>query len=103
LTLEAGVSVGGYNSDRFHWSDAQCRPRSAALVRNNAVDPGGSHGGYLRQLTYERNGTTVTATGTGVNGWMGWGYVVNHYANGSKADVSIGHSGTYRTVFAGPH
>src|SRR5258707_516039 len=41
------------------------------------------------------------APGTNVNGWNGWGYVVNHYA--SSAGTSRGHPGTFRTVFAGAH
>jgi hypothetical protein len=98
---EAGVSVGGYMSDRFTWSDGACANRSAALVRNDAADPGGSHGGYLRQLVWNRAGTNVTATGTGVNGWNGFGYAVNHYA--SSADTSIGHTGTYSTLLSGAH
>jgi hypothetical protein len=101
MTLESKVSVGGYVSDRYRWSDGSCRPRAAALVRNDAADPGGSHGGYLRELSYELNGSPMVARGTGVNGWMGWGYVVNHYA--SSADVSKDHTGTFRTVFAGAH
>jgi hypothetical protein len=98
---EAAVSIGGYNTDRYTWSDGACAHRSAALVRNDASDPGGSHGGYLRQLVWSRNGTDVTATGTGANGWNGWGYVVNHYA--STSDSSMGRTGTYRTVLAGAH
>ena len=101
IGVEAGVSVGGYLSDRFSWKDSACRPRTAALVRNNAQDPGGSYGGYLRELTWELNGSTVTARGTNTNTYNGWGYVVNHY--GSTSDSSKRHSGTYRTVFAGQH
>lgn len=101
MSLDPGVNLGGFVSDRYHWSDSACRPRTAALVRNDVADPGGSYGGYLRELTYQLDGTPVTARGTGVNNWNGWGYVVNHYA--SSADVSKRHSGTYRTVFAGQH
>jgi hypothetical protein len=100
-TLDANVSVGGYMSDRYNWSDSTCTRRSASLVRNNAADPGGSNGGYLRELTFTINGTTRTARGTGANNWNGWGYVVNHYA--SSADNSKGRTGTFRTVLAGQH
>lgn len=99
--LEANVSVGGFMSDRYSWSDATCARRSAALVRNTAADPGGSRGGYLRELTYTVNGATRTARGTGANRWNGWGYVVNHYA--SSADNSKSKTGTFRTVLAGEH
>jgi len=102
LAIAAGTSVGGYNSDRFTWSDADCQPRSAALVRNDAADPGGSRGGFLRELTWRRApGDDVTARGTGASGWNGWGYVVNHYA--STADLSRSRTGTFRTVLAGAH
>ncbi len=100
-TLDANVSVGGYMSDRYGWSDGNCQRRTAALVRNNAADPGGSRGGYLRELTLTVNGATRTARGTGSNGWNGWGYVVNHYA--SSADTSKSKTGTFRTVLAGAH
>ena len=100
-TLDANVSVGGYMSDRYGWSDGHCQRRTAALVRNNAADPGGSNGGFLRELTLTVNGATRTARGTGSNGWNGWGYVVNHYA--SSADTSRGKTGTFRTVLAGAH
>lgn len=100
-TLDANVSVGGYMSDRYGWSDANCLRRTAALVRNTASDPGGSRGGYLRELTLTVNGASRTARGTGSNGWNGWGYVVNHY--GSSADTSRARTGTFRTVLAGAH
>ena len=100
-TLDSNVSVGGYMSDRYGWSDGSCLRRTAALVRNTSADPGGSHGGYLRELTLTVNGAARTARGTGSNGWNGWGYVVNHY--GSTADISTGKTGTFRTVLAGAH
>jgi hypothetical protein len=100
--LEQAVSVGGYLSDRYSWSDGNCLRRTAALVRNNAADPGGSRGGYLRELTFNINGANRTARGTGTNGWNGWGYVVNHYGSGA-ADTSRNKTGTFRTVLAGTH
>jgi hypothetical protein len=72
-TLDANVSVGGYMSDRYGWSDSACLRRTAALVRNTSSDPGGSRGGYLRELTLTVNGAARTARGTGANGWNGWG------------------------------
>ncbi|MBL8953194.1 MAG: hypothetical protein JNK82_20620, partial [Myxococcaceae bacterium] len=102
LELSAAANVGGYTSDRYTWADADCEPRSAALVRNDAADPGGGRGGFMRELTWRRGpGDDVTARGTGASGWQGWGYIVNHYA--ATADVSRFHTGTYRTVLAGPH
>jgi hypothetical protein len=101
LTVAANADLGGYKVDRYAWGDGRCEPRSAALVRNDARDPGNTSGGYLRELTWRSAGATRTSRGTGANGWQGWGYVVNHYSN--TADVSTGHTGTFRTVFAGAH
>lgn len=101
VRVENGVDLSGYQVDRYTWSDATCAERKASLVRNSGADPGGSNGGYLRQLVWSAGGTTRTATGSGANGWMGWGYVVNHY--GSTADLSKSRPGTSRTVFAGQH
>jgi hypothetical protein len=89
--------VDGYVSDRFTFHDAECKPRSAALVRTDARDPGGSYGGFLRRYTCGSR----TIDGTGANGWKGWGYVVMHYAN--TAATSRGTAGTYKTVLAGKH
>ncbi len=101
MLLEPGIDVGGYTSDRYSWRDADCRPRSAALVRNDAADPGGSYGGFLRELTWERSGQTIVARGTGVNTYNGWGYVVSHFASSSVSSKRS--TGTYRTVLAGAH
>lgn len=101
LSVDAGVSVGGYRSDVYRWSDGDCRPRTTALVRNDAADPGGSRGGFARQMTYEASGTTRVAVGPPGGEWRGFGYVVNHY--GSTADTSHDRTGTYRTVLAGRH
>jgi hypothetical protein len=102
LTLERDLNLGGYLVERYHFSDAACRPRTAALVHNDQPDPGGSRGGHLREFTYEAAGATRTVLGTGANGlWNGWGYVVNHY--GSGADLSTGRTGTYQVLLAGPH
>ncbi len=97
--LESAVSVGGYISDRYSWSDSTCARRSAALVRNNVSDPGGSNGGFMRELVYSVNGVQRTARGTGGNGYNGWGHVVMHYGTG--ADTTKAKRGTYRTVLSG--
>jgi hypothetical protein len=100
-TLEAALNLNNYVVDRYGWSDANCQRRSAALVRNNTADPGGSRGGFLREFTWRNGSTTVTARGTGSNGWQGWGYVVNHY--GGSADLSTNKTGTFQTLLALPH
>jgi|CXWL01.1.fsa_nt_gi hypothetical protein len=101
IELEADVDLGGYHCDRYEWTDETCAPRTAALVRNNAPDPGGSRGGFLRELTWRSGTRDITARGTGMNGWNGWGYVVNHYGN--SAALSRTRTGTFRTVLAGKH
>lgn len=106
IGVEVGANVDGYRSDLFSWSDAECGRRSAALVQNDRVDPGGSRGGFLRALTYDVGGSTRTVTGTGAQGWHGWGYVVNHYVNAAgeqDADLSRSRTGTFRTLLSGPH
>jgi hypothetical protein len=98
----SNAMLSNYNVDQYAWSDTACRPRTAALVRNTSPDPGGSRGGFLRQLTYETSpGMRRTVTGTGANGWNGWGYAVSHYAGGY--DSSANKTGTYRAVFALAH
>lgn len=102
MLVEANASVGGYNSDVYNWYDANCRPRSAALVRNDAPDPGGSNGGYLRQLNYQADVQTRQCVGQPGSPWNGWGYSVNHTAAGG-VDHSHNAIGTYQTLLGGPH
>src|SRR5260370_15889589 len=62
LALKSGTKVDGYLADEYTFYDAGCTPRSAALVRNDAADPGGSSGGFLRSYTYEVAGKTRTCS-----------------------------------------
>src|SRR6185295_9944872 len=91
ITHQAAVMVAGQTSDRFTWFDADCKQRTVALAQ----------AGYLRQATYDAAGTLRTVTGTGSNGWNGWGYVVLHYNGG--AATSQGSSAMHRTVLDGRH
>lgn len=95
------ASVEGSAADTYRWYDTTCRPRSASLLRNDAKDAFGQNGGYLRTLTYEDGTKTRTCRGTGSNGWQGFGYVVNHYANG--ASLTRGIAGQTTTVLGGKH
>ena len=55
--------------------------RSAAMVRNDAVDPAGHRGGYLRQISYQLgDGSTRTCVGSS-DTHSGFGYTVTHYAD----------------------
>jgi hypothetical protein len=101
LLVQAGQSVDGFASDVYTWHDAAGRPRSAALVRNDAADPSGNFGGYLRRYVYETQGQTRTCVGAS-SSHPGWGYTVNHFG-GSSSTSSRRAAGTYRTVLAGRH
>jgi len=93
---------GSYNSDVYRWLDSQQRQRTAVLTRNDVRDPGGTHGGMLRQYRFSVGTQERVATGTGANArWNGWGYVVSHYDSTSTSSADI--PGSYRQVFAGRH
>lgn len=88
--------------DSVYWSDDKGLLRSVSLVRNEVTDPFGSSGGYIRQMSHVHpSGETRSITGTGVNGWNGWGYVVLHYRG--AVDNSKDNLGSHRVVFAGKH
>jgi hypothetical protein len=93
LSFEEDVAVAGYQTDRFVWNDAFCKPREAAMMRVG--------GGYVRQFVYDVNGTPRVATGTGANGIAGWGYSVSHY--GSGGGVGKDAPGTFEAVYVGAH
>ncbi len=101
LTVTPGADVSGSKGELFAWSDADCKPRTTSLIRNDAADAFGSHGGYARAFTYVADGKTRTCEGSGGNGWAGFGYIVNHYADTASDTQGIG--GKYRTVLAGAH
>lgn len=92
LVFTENVTIAKKATDRFAWSDAHCQPRSAAMARVG--------GGYVRQFTYQYDGKTRTATGTGANGHNGWGYAVSHDLTGSIAQDG---EGTFEPVFVGKH
>jgi hypothetical protein len=96
-----GANVENSPADSYAWSDSSCRPRSASFFRNDQKDVFGESGGYLRSLSYEVNGNKRTARGTGSNGWQGFGYIVNHYAN--SASTTQGTAGKTTVALAGKH
>ena len=100
LTLAAAKVVDGYKSDEFAWFDAHCKLRTATMVRNDAADPSGNHGGYLRKLVFDVDGKPRTAIGSSTT-HPGWGYTVNHF--GSTSYSSRDTNGTFKTVFVGKH
>ena len=94
LTFEQNVMVADFETDRFSWNDAFCKPRQAALVRVG--------GGYVRQFVYDVDGTPRVATGTNANGSVtGWGYSVSHF--GDTGGVGKGAPGSFAPVFLGAH
>jgi hypothetical protein len=100
----ANETPNSYNCDVYRWIDSAGKQRTAALARNNAADPGGSHGGVLYQYRFTPAGaaTERVISATGANGWNGYGFVVNHNSN-DGAYVSTGTTGTYTNVFTGRH
>jgi hypothetical protein len=101
IAVDSTTKVDNSGADTYAWFDAQCHPRTAALLRNDAVDGLGGAGGYLRKLTYEFAGQRRSCTGTGANGWNGFGYPVNHYGNTVANTQQT--QGQYAVVFAGRH
>ncbi len=99
----ANETPNSYNCDVYRWTDSAGRQRTAALSRNNAADPGGSHGGVLYQYRFTPSGaaTERVITGTGAHSYNGFGFVVNHYSD--TAYVSTGTTGTYTRVLTGRH
>lgn len=93
LAIDQTIAAGTA-SKRFSFFDARCKLRTAAIASD-------ATGGYLRELTYDAGGTKRTCTGSGANGWNGWGYVVSHYAG--NASTSNGATTTQRAVLAGRH
>ena len=94
LKLDRAVQAAGRDSDRFTWQDARCEPRVAALVRRGA--------GYLRQYSYSVDGAARVCTGTGANGWDGWGYTANHFGNTASTSQGVS-GGTFAPQWVGRH
>jgi hypothetical protein len=90
-------------SDVYAWSDTACHARTAALLPNDRPDAFGQSGGYVRRFTYSAGGARRRCTGTGENGWEGFGYVVAHYGT-DNLDVNTKSTlGTSTIVLAGRH
>lgn len=104
VSIANNQSVGGYMSDVYSWYDASNKLRTMSLVRNNAADPAGLYGGYIRRFTYLSGASTITADGRSTS-HPGWGYTVHHLNGGLDRDTmsSRRHTGSFRTVFAGAH
>lgn len=95
--------MGGYSSDLYSWYDADCKVRTAALVKNNAADPAGKRGGYLRRFTYDVAGATRTIASTHTT-HPGFGMVINHYGSGmNSATLSQNVTGTFSVPLVGRH
>lgn len=95
IALASGKQVASTNTDELTWQDASCSPRTAALAKGQ--------GAQARQFSYLVDGVPRTVTGTGVNGWAGFGYVVTHYDNGNNAATSQGETSTSAALFTGRH
>jgi hypothetical protein len=96
MAYEEDVTVADSQTDRFSWNDASCLPRTASMARMAR--------GYLRQFTYMYDGDKQrTATGTGVNGHMGWGFPVNHGLGALGGNVNPSTPGAFGATYVGPH
>ncbi|WP_228557115.1 hypothetical protein [Myxococcus sp. AB025B] len=103
VSLTRDVDLEGFHTDRYTWRDGDCAPRSAFLVRNDAQDPAGWHGGYLRRYVYEAHGAARTCDGA-TNEVPGWGMVTCHVRAGADwGNWTEKVTGTGRTLFEGRH
>ncbi len=100
MAFNEDVSVDGFQSNTFAWDDRSGATRTAALVKNDRVDPKGHHGGYARQFTYMMDTVKRTVNGA-IDEHPGFGFVVNHY--GSSGTSSHGVTGTYQALLRGRH
>jgi len=103
LAIDSTTLVDNSNADTYAWSDSSCKPRTAALFRNETMDGLGEAGGYLRTLTYQTLGQSRTCTGTnsGAGGWNGFGYIINH--DSVSASDTLETLGKHTIVLAGRH
>ncbi|GMU06767.1 hypothetical protein [Corallococcus caeni] len=103
LRLQCAKDLSGFKTDRYVWRDRDCHVRSVSLVRNDAADPAGWNGGYIRRYTYEVAGAERICDGQNPQ-VPGWGMVTSHLKEGPSwgawtQDVR----GTGRIVFKGAH
>jgi hypothetical protein len=101
ITIDSTTKVDSSNADTYGWLDSACKPRTAAMFRNDGVDGLGEAGGYLRRLTYQTGGQQRTCTGTNAHGWNGFGYIVAHYSTGAYDSQQT--QGQYAILLAGKH
>jgi hypothetical protein len=100
MVFDENANVDGFQSNRFSWDDRTGATRTAALVKNDRVDPKGHHGGYVRQFTYMMDAVMRTVNGA-IDNHPGFGFVVNHY--GSTSTSSHGATGTFEAILRGRH
>lgn len=75
LTIAAGVAGNGRGTgDQYAWTDANGRPRSAIVARNNV-----SGGGMLDRYVYQLATTATRTVKALAGGAGGFGYVVSHF------------------------
>ncbi len=106
LSHAPAQSVSGFAADEYVWFDAACRRRSAALVKNDRMDPAGKWGGYARRFTYEISDGDLEGVARSCESshpdHPGFGYAVNHLASGGSVS-SRKNRGTYEVLLAGRH
>ncbi len=91
--------------DYYQWSDSNGLQRKMSLVKNDALDPTGNYGGYIRSFEYYAGKELRACTGSS-NDDPGFGFLVNHY-NNSQGDnhwiTSLNFPGSYSYKFHGLH
>ncbi|RKG75398.1 hypothetical protein [Corallococcus terminator] len=103
VRLQCAKDLNGFKTDRYVWRDGDCRVRSVSLVRNDAADPAGWNGGYIRRYTYEAAGAQRTCDGQSAQ-VPGWGMVTSHLKDGQTWGAWTQDArGTGRILFKGAH
>ena len=100
-------SKHGFEGSLVSWADADCKPRTALLVRNDKKDPMGHYGGYMREYSYYR-GKNLRRLKASDSYYPGFGVTVNHYQNldgsdGSKSNSSMDYEGNWKSHAIGNH
>lgn len=104
LAVNENATIDGFASNQFAWYDSQRQLRTAALVKNDQLDPTNHWGGFLRQYTYSLGASNRVVNGSSTN-HPGFGYTMNHYESGGShpATGSYSYQGAYSPVLRGRH
>lgn len=113
IQIEPNVTAcnGNLLSERYTWTDAAGRARSATLSHNDTAQNAG-HQGELCDLTYHTDAVTVRDASMLNNGGAGgFGYIVSHLYNTAPSDqigqddspLGLAFQGTFARLLNGRH